>query len=50
MLFDLGAQKYNQNNLAILLNKLVFGFGPGSGLCFRVRAYIFGFEPGLGLN
>ena len=55
MPFVLGAQKYNQNNLATLLNfsdstltfnffgsvvgfKLIFGFGPGSGLYFRVRA------------
>ena len=51
MLFVLGAQKYNPNNLATLLNfsdlgehylgfKLVFGFGPDSG-------YIFGFGPKL---
>ena len=56
VLFALGAQKYNQNNLASLLNfsdltqlsgffghvlgfKFVFGFGPGSGLYFRVRAW-----------
>ena len=53
MLFVLGAQKYNQNNLAALLNfsdltfvffghdlgfELVFRFGPGLGLYFRVRA------------
>ena len=56
VLFVLGAQKYNQNNLAITLTffrpnltfgffgydldfKLVFRFGPGSDLLFRLRAW-----------
>ena len=56
VLFVLGAQKYNQINLATLMNfpdltklagffghdlgfKLVFGFRPGSGLYFRIRAW-----------
>ena len=61
MLFVLGAQKCNQNNLTTLLNfshqpklsglfghdlgfKLVFRFGPGSGLYFYVRDW---FKPEL---
>ena len=54
VLFVLGAQKYNQNNLATLLNfsevtQLSFFLRAWFGLqnSFRVRAYIFGFGPEL---